>query len=117
MSRHALIFKRRHTQQSDSDCSVAPPEPQTRHWYVFFGFGSNNVCLADSRIAGSTAGISIGVLERVGFLTLISGPPSALIRRLHDHRVRISQIAPRRTRFGTRLPHVGNGPQNLHYRR
>lgn len=117
MSRQALIFKRRQTQQSDSDCSVAPFEPQTRHWNVFRGFGSNSVCPADSRIAGSTPGISIGGLERIAFLTLLSRPPAAVIGRFHDFRPRRCPFARRLRRLGTRLDEIGGGTQDLHYRR
>jgi hypothetical protein len=81
MSRQALIFKRRQTQQSGSAAASAVSAPQTVHLEPFGMRSAEMARLACSRIWGGTTNSNLGFdfrfIERLLFLTMAeTGAPN-----------------------------------------
>src|SRR5579862_6575096 len=70
MSCHALIFRRRQTQQRCSEAASVTSAPQTVHLVTLFALSGEMDRLACSRISGET----IGAADLTGGLRLIELP-------------------------------------------
>ncbi|SPF39957.1 hypothetical protein SBA4_2460007 [Candidatus Sulfopaludibacter sp. SbA4] len=65
ISRHALIFKRRHTQQSGSPTPLAVSAPHTEQTGPFFRLSGEIDRFACSRISGEITGSGFGCAFRL----------------------------------------------------